>query len=232
MTSKSYTVEDRHDDGTMADTTFLLTTTARCREVEATTEVAGGDGIAHHPGPWREVRLNRALSISVMAVGPSRLDLETAALGPLQPPSMGQDWEPPQRLSDNSATIFLTHHTDNTYDGYLRQLELPQTESAKQLVCFTMVLVSIGEGRTVRDALYYIFSINTLDHTTTGYHGQLEVLEEDPAKQPVSLITAVSVSMGEGEIVETDVRRPSMPPYITLMHSCHVVTTTIRLTSS
>ena len=150
---------------------------------------------------------------------------------------MGQDWEPPQRLSDNSATIFLTHHTDNTYDGYLRQLELPQTESAKQLVCFTMVLVSIGEGRTVRDALYYIFSINTLDPRTTGYHGLLTLVvpamsrELDMGELPVNL-TLLLVFIGEGKIVGTDVRRPGMPPYITHLHSCHVVTTASRLTSS
>ena len=59
-------------------------------------------------------------------------------------------------------------------------------------------------------ALYYIFSTNTSDHTTTGYHGQLEVLGEDPAKQPVSL--AVLVSMGEGKIDGSDVRRPATLP--------------------
>ena len=143
-------VKDRRGHNTMVDTTTFVATTERNREMEATV-IAGGDRTAHQPGPWGEVRLHRALSISVVAVGPSRMDLETAALSPLQPPSNGQDWKQVPS-SGTSASIFPTHSTDNTYDVYHGQLELPQTESAKQPVSFTTVLVSIVEGRIIGSA--------------------------------------------------------------------------------
>jgi len=213
VTSKSYTVEDRHDDDdTMADTTFLLAITARCGEVKVTTVVAGGDGIAHNKlGPWGEVHLHRTLTIPMKAVGPSGLDLEAAAFGPLQPPSVGPDWEPP-RLTLDTFGSFPTHTADNTYDGYHRLLELPQTESAKQPASFTSVFVSMEEGRKdwelpplPSDALASIFSAHTTN-TLASYHGQLELLTVESTKQPVSC-TRVLVSLEEGKIVGTDVRR-------------------------
>ena len=45
------------------------------------------------------VHLHRTLAIPMIAVGPRRLGLATAALGPLQPPSMGLSWEHPQVLT-------------------------------------------------------------------------------------------------------------------------------------
>jgi len=222
-------VEDRHDDDdTMADTTFLLAITARCGEVKVTTVVAGGDGIAHNKlGPWGEV--HGTLSISMMAVGPSRLDLATTAFGPLQqPPSVGPDWEPPLLTLDTLGS-FPTH----TYNGYNGQVELPQTESAKKPVSLSTVLVSMGQDwelpQLPSDAFTSIFSTHTRN-SLESYHGQLELLTVESAKQPVSFI-GVLVSLGEEEIVGTDVRRLEVPPYITLMHSCHVVTTASRLTS-
>ena len=49
VTSKSYTVEDRHDDDTMADTTTFLTTTAMTGERESKV-TAGGYRNEFHPG--------------------------------------------------------------------------------------------------------------------------------------------------------------------------------------
>ena len=53
-----------------------------------------------------------------------------------------------------------------------------------------------------------------------GHHGLLTLLPAkgyglDMCELPVSLIKVVLVSMGEGEIIETDVRRPGLPLYIT-----------------
>ena len=111
------------------------------------------------------------------------------------------------------------HLADNTNDGYNGQVELPQTESAKQPVSLSTVLVS--------------------DYTSIfeGYHGLFTIILSakghglDMGELPVNL-TLLLVFIGEGKIVGTDVRRPGMPPYITHLHSWHVVTTASRLTSS
>ena len=55
--------------------------------------------------------------------------------------------------------------------------------------------------------------------TTTGYHGQLELLMGDLANQLVSLTIAPLVSLGEEEINGTDVRRLDQPLYISPMRS-------------
>jgi len=145
--------------------------------------------------------------------------------------------------------------------SYHGQLELLMGESAQQPVSFFYaLLVSVGERRIVvsderqpealkspcigqdwelqllpTDTLARNFSAHTTNammrtDTPDSYHGQLELLTVESAKQPVSFI-GVLVSLGEEEIVGTDVRRLEVPPYITLMHSCHVVTTASRLTS-
>ena len=84
-----------------------------------------------------------------------------------------------------------------------------------------------------------LVSTYTSDYTSTieGYFGLLTTIL--PAKShgldivelPVNL-TLMLGFLGEEEIVGTDVRRPSVPPYIALVHSYHVVHAASRLTSS
>ena len=84
-------MEDRHNHNITDIATFLATTVMTRERVAKVT--AGGDRNAFQTRPWGEVYLLRTLTIPMRAVGPSGLDLATAALGPLQPPSVGQDWE-------------------------------------------------------------------------------------------------------------------------------------------
>ena len=84
-------VEDRRNYSKMADITNFLANTEGHVESEA-APIAGGDRAAHHqPGLWGEVRLHRALQIHMLSVGTCRMELATAAFGPLQPPSVGKD---------------------------------------------------------------------------------------------------------------------------------------------
>ena len=65
------------------------------------------------------VHLHRTLAIPMMAVVPRSLDLATSALGPLQPPSVGLDWELPAQLPVimDIFTSYAMDHT-NTLDSY------------------------------------------------------------------------------------------------------------------
>ena len=97
----------------MADTTNFLANTAGHGESEA-TPIAGGDA-NKQPGPWGEVHLHRGHKIPMMDVGPCRLDLSTAAFSTLQPPSVGQDWEPPRLPSNPLESIFSTHTMEHQH---------------------------------------------------------------------------------------------------------------------
>ena len=145
-------MEDRHNHNITDIATFLATTVMTRERVAKVT--AGGDRNAFQTRPWGEVYLLRTLTIPMRAVGPSGLDLATAALGPLQPPSVGQDWEHMRPISAIPADTPLTYTLayTSTFDGYyglftgvlpangygLDMRELP--------VNYTMLLVLMGEG--------------------------------------------------------------------------------------
>ena len=93
-------MEDRRYHN-IADLITFLPTTEMSGEREEARVTARGDGTALQPERdmgWFGsvvVHLHRTLAIPLMAVGPRRLGLATAALGPLQPPSVGLYWELP-----------------------------------------------------------------------------------------------------------------------------------------
>ena len=109
----------------MADIITLLATTEMSREREEAIVTARGDGTALQPYKdmgWFGsvgVHLHGTLPIPMMAVGPRSLDLATSALGPLQPPSVGLDWELPAQLPVimDIFTSFAMDHS-NTLDSY------------------------------------------------------------------------------------------------------------------
>jgi len=197
-------VEDWHNYN-MADLITFLATTEMFREGEETIVTARGDGTALiHPvrdmgvgaplqaiaGHQTPQHLHRTPPIPMMAVGPSRQDLATAALGHLQPPSVGLDWEQPLHLSVKtiSTSNTTTDFTSNTRGYY-------------------------GLFATFLPAFFTTFLDTTIAMTrekwTTGYGLDL-------GKLPVSFTNMLLVSLGEGEIKEPDVRRLDQPLHISL----------------
>ena len=166
-------MEDRRYHN-IADLITFLPTTEMSGEREEARVTARGDGTALQPERdmgWFGsvgVHLHMTLPIPMMTVGPRRLDLATAALGTLQPPSVVPDWELPAQLPVimDIFTSYAMDHT-NTLDSYYGLLAsiLPTSGFGLGLGklpdCFTnRLLVSMGEGEIVGT------------DTTTGYHGQ------------------------------------------------------------
>ena len=106
-------MEDRRNYD-VTDVTFFSDTTTAMTGEELATVIARGDAIVLQPGPWGEEYLNRTLPILMGAVGLSRLDLAAAASSPLQPPSVGQDWEHPAMFLTYMDMIFTTFTLDHT----------------------------------------------------------------------------------------------------------------------
>ena len=188
-------MEDRRNYGTADDTFFSETIAAMIGE-EMATVTAGGDDIVLQPGPWGEEHLHRTLPILMGVVGLSRLDLAAAASSPLQPPSVGQDWELPAQPPVNKD-IFTSHamedtSTLNSYNGLFATI-LPAKGFGLDL---GKLPIAMGEGEIVG---------------------------------PVSQTIAASVSMGEEEIVGTEVRRPTGQPLYT--GHCTDVTWRLQLRS-
>ena len=196
-------MEDWHNN--MADLITFVATTEMFREGEEAIVTARGDRTALQQ-PARDMgvgapsqataghqtpqHLHRTLPIPMMAVGPCRQDLATAALSHLQPPSVGLDWEQPLHLSAKTISSFniTTNYTSNIRGYY-------------------------GLFATILPAIITIFLDTTIamtrDKGATGYGLDL-------GKLPVSFTNMLLVSLGEGEIKEPDVRRLDQPLYISL----------------
>jgi hypothetical protein len=130
------------------DTFFPETTTVRTGE-ESATVTAGGDGIALQPGPWGEEHLHWTLPILMGVVGLSRSDLATAASSPLQPPSVGQDWELPAQPSVNMAMgspASLSSHSHNPCSHPHNPRTTTHLNTPPNRSFSIVVVVSMGEG--------------------------------------------------------------------------------------
>jgi hypothetical protein len=167
------------------DDTFFPETNTVRTGEESATVTAGGDGIALQPGPWGEEHLHWTLPILMGVVGLSRSDLATAASSPLQPPSVGQD-----RERDQPAHTEHDHPVNDTTHA----LEDTSTLNSDSGLLGTILPAEIF-GQDL---------------------GKLPIaMGEGEIVGPVSQTIAASVSMGEEEIVGTDVRRRLDQPLYT-----------------
>jgi hypothetical protein len=207
-------VEDRCSSNTRVDyntltvyDTFLVNTVLP-REVYTMFNTGGDTATINqlnrdHRLPWNQLgpqgEVHGALPISVWAVGLPRDDLTTAAFIPFQPPLTGQD-----RERDQPAH---TEHDHPVHDATHAMEDTSTLNSDNGL--FATILPAKGFGLDL---------------------GKLPIaMGEGEIVGPVSQTIAASVSMGEEEIVGTEVRRPTGQPLYT--GHCTDVTWRLQLRS-